>query len=253
MNASTPRHEPTKVIRTNKTSSLIAADIVEEIVRQGLKPGDKLPPEANMLADYAVGRASIREGLRVLEALGVLSIRAGKTGGPVVGNLDHSDLARNLSVFFRLLGATYGDLIEARHIIDPMIARLAAQREDVEAHNYLREVLKREAEPEDEEEPRRSVGFDFHYAVSAAAGNPILTLLSRSLRALYAEHLQARGLLAPEEAVTIPGLHAEIGNAILAGDAPLAEKLMRALVEKFAEVQYERNSWFIQERIAWTT
>lgn len=245
---------PLRTLRTNKLSHLVAMDIVENIVQEGLQPGDRLPPEADMLKRYSAGRASIREGLRLLETYGVLSIRAGKLGGPVVEDVSSTDLARSLSIFFRLLGATYGDLIEARLALDPVVARLAAERDNSDVHHRLMGII----EVEEEDAQRRphqvaNLGYDFHSAITEASGNPVLGLLSRSLRSLYADHLQARGLLPANMHTLVPGLHRDIVTAILNHEPAAAERLMADLLQKFASDQARRNNSFMTERIAWTS
>ena len=83
-----------------------------------------------MLERFQVGRASIREGLRLLEAYGVITIKPGHKGGPIVRDPDAIDLARTLSLFFRMVNASYRDLNEARLIIEPVMARQAAEKQD---------------------------------------------------------------------------------------------------------------------------
>ncbi len=70
--------------RAEKVPELVARTILREIVQQGLSAGDRLPPEATMLAHFGVGRGSLREGLRILEIHGLIKIKPGPQGGPVV-------------------------------------------------------------------------------------------------------------------------------------------------------------------------
>jgi GntR family transcriptional repressor for pyruvate dehydrogenase complex len=65
-----------------KTSERVAAAIVSEIVSRGLGAGDRSPNEATMLERFQVGRASLREALRILEVHGLISLRSGPGGGP---------------------------------------------------------------------------------------------------------------------------------------------------------------------------
>ena len=61
-----PRASVRRSRRVMKTSELVARDIILDISEGGLKAGDALPPEASMLNHYEVGRASLREALRLL-------------------------------------------------------------------------------------------------------------------------------------------------------------------------------------------
>src|ERR1700674_1494569 len=93
--------------RVVKTSETVAIDLVHDIVVRRLKAGDKLPLEVAMLQEYRVSRASLREALRLLEVQGLISIRPGPGGGPVVGSVDARHLARTASLYFHLGGMKY--------------------------------------------------------------------------------------------------------------------------------------------------
>jgi DNA-binding FadR family transcriptional regulator len=81
-------------LRALKTSESVARDIVHDIVTRGLQTGDRLPPEASMVELYRVSRESLREGLRLLELQGMITIRTSAGGGPVVGRIEPANLGR---------------------------------------------------------------------------------------------------------------------------------------------------------------
>jgi GntR family transcriptional regulator, transcriptional repressor for pyruvate dehydrogenase complex len=81
-------------LRSLKTSESVARDIVDDIVVRRLREGDNLPPETAMLQQYGVSRETLREGLRLLEAQGLISIRRGPGGGPIVAAIDPANLGR---------------------------------------------------------------------------------------------------------------------------------------------------------------
>lgn len=64
-----------------KTALLVAQRIVEDIHDQGKQPGDRLPPERDMLEQYEIGRGTLRESLRFLELQGVISLKPGPGAG----------------------------------------------------------------------------------------------------------------------------------------------------------------------------
>src|ERR1700689_1242920 len=73
--------------RSGKISQTIARNILDDIVVRQLPPGTMLSSEAGMLARYGVGRASLREALRILEIHGLIKIKPGPRGGPVVAEV----------------------------------------------------------------------------------------------------------------------------------------------------------------------
>ena len=113
--------------RSSKTSEIVALEIVRDIVAQGLKPGDRLPLEAEMLSQYRVSRSSLREALRLLEVQGLIAIRPGPGSGTVVGRVLPGNLARTLTLYLHMSGATYDQLLDAWTAAEPLLARLAAE------------------------------------------------------------------------------------------------------------------------------
>ena len=101
------------VYRPLKTAEAFARDLVREIVRKGLRTGDKLPSEAVMLEEFGLSRESLREGLRLLEVQGLITLRRGPGGGPIVGHLDPASLGRTSTLYYHLAGGTYSELLEA--------------------------------------------------------------------------------------------------------------------------------------------
>ena len=113
-----------------KTSEVVAFAVARDIVEHGLQFGDRLPLEAQMLEQYGVSRESLREALRLLEAQGIVSLRRGPGGGPVVGRASSMNLARTMTLYFQLAGATYEELLGAWRMLEPLAAELAARNPD---------------------------------------------------------------------------------------------------------------------------
>src|SRR5262249_9163051 len=85
-----------------KVAESIARDIVRTIVDNELPPGTPLPAEAEMIADYAVGRAALREALRLLETQGVIPLRRGPGGGPFVAEVTARDFAEPMALHLEI-------------------------------------------------------------------------------------------------------------------------------------------------------
>jgi GntR family transcriptional repressor for pyruvate dehydrogenase complex len=114
--------------RPQKTAMLVAQRIVADINKRGNNPGDRLPSEKAMLEEYEVGRGTLRESLRFLELQGVISLKPGPGGGPVVQHPDAAALATALTLLLQFEKAPFSTIAEARVGLEPMMARLAAQR-----------------------------------------------------------------------------------------------------------------------------
>src|SRR3954471_1911727 len=83
-------------LEVKKLSTLLADSITETILKNGMQPGHRLPPEREMRDQFGVGRGTLREALRVLEAEGLIIVKAGPRGGPVVAKPDADRVTRLL-------------------------------------------------------------------------------------------------------------------------------------------------------------
>lgn len=234
-----------------KLAEIVVQEIVHEIVALDLKEGDRLPTEAEMLEQFDAGRASIREALRILEAYGLISIRQGQNGGPVVASPHAEDLAAALSLYFHMDGATYGELVEARLVIEPMMAQLAAETRDPEYLSLLREVVEEEQAAGFGDHEYLENADAFHFAVAGMSGNRVLDLIGRALRSLYQQRVMHGVLLQTDQRPRNREVHAEIAAAIEAGDGELARTLMRDHLSELAEALDDRVPGAREDRITW--
>jgi GntR family transcriptional repressor for pyruvate dehydrogenase complex len=127
--------------RIEKISETLARDILHDILDRGLTTGARLPSEAELVASYGVGKSSLREALRLLEVNGVITIKTGPTGGPIVAESSPVEFAKMSVFYFRSTRVTFGELIEARIMMESMMAGLAATRRDSQTDLALRESL----------------------------------------------------------------------------------------------------------------
>jgi GntR family transcriptional regulator, transcriptional repressor for pyruvate dehydrogenase complex len=105
----------------------IVTEIKREILLQRYAPGDVLPREEALSEGYGVSRAVIREALGVLKAQGYLESRRGKHGGTFVTDVIESSALGDLFGDLILMGKMkIDDLLNARLLIEPEAARLAA-------------------------------------------------------------------------------------------------------------------------------
>ena len=177
--------------RPEKLAETVARRIVHDISDQGLQPGAVLPSEKQMAAEYEVARGTLREALRILELHGLIQMKLGPGGGPVVNDTRSDELGRMLTLFLHGAGATMADLMDARIVIEPMAARaaaLAASREQVE---HLQDNVTTSQTAIRDGEGWLPVSTEFHDMVASLSGNPVLDLLARSLKDIYYARLPA--------------------------------------------------------------
>ena len=218
--------------RPLKAAEVVARDIVHDIVEAGLGTGDKLPGEAAMLQIYETSRESLREGLRLLEVQGLITLRRGPGGGPTVGRIDPGSLGRQSSLYFHLASATYHELFEAHRVMESVLAERAARNADVDAkYEALSEFL----QPGAGEEHLSTEDFvhshaRFHALVASLAQNRVLELTMQIPGAIVSHHVAES---ADPRAVSdlLDRDHADLARAIIAGHANRARVLMNEHIE----------------------
>ena len=177
--------------------------IYEEIVRQvrllisdgRLKSGDRLPPERELAEQFRVSRTSVREALRALESRGLVEIRAGE--GAFVRDISVDALVEPLALVILPHREAVGELFEARRLLEPAIAALAARRATPDEISEMERILDEQAR--EVAHGRTGVAQDsaFHAALANSAHN---RAISRIVNALMDLLTQSR-----EESLQTPG------------------------------------------------
>jgi GntR family transcriptional regulator, transcriptional repressor for pyruvate dehydrogenase complex len=222
----------TRSPRRQKTAVAVAQRIVEEISRHQYPPGTKLPAEREMLAQYEVGRGTLRESLRFLEMNGVLTVKPGPGGGPIVSAPNAHDLASTLGLFLELHGTRFGAILDVREVLEPALAGMAASRRDESVIGRIGASVDLMAAHLDNLDLFLEENERFHELVAAAAGNPVFTLLTGSLdRITDGSRLGIDYPVRRRQAVLTA--HQAIYQALATGDADAARQEMERHMRAF--------------------
>jgi GntR family transcriptional regulator, transcriptional repressor for pyruvate dehydrogenase complex len=198
-----------------------AIDKMKQMIISGrVRPGDKLPREADLAAELGLSRNSLREAVKALTLVNVLDVRQGD--GTYVTSLAPSLLLEAISFivdFHR--DDTVLAFLEVRRILEPAAAALAATRmteEDLAALGKVLEVVD-VTTPVDE---LVAADLDFHRQIAVGAGNPVLASLVDNMSAPTTRARIWRGMTEPRALERTLAEHRAIYNAILGRDADLA-------------------------------
>ena len=170
------------------TSQLL--DRFRDMLSSGeLTPGTKLPPERELAASLGVSRNSLRQALKVLEAMGVLFQRTGY--GTCLMNDASAILDEPLRFMLLLDSISHRELFEARLIVEPELAARAAGRATLEHVETLRAALEAMESAGDNRTQIIESDLAFHSAIFQAAGNRVceamFSVVHRSLASSIAE------------------------------------------------------------------
>ena len=237
--------------RTEKVAESIAREIVQDIRRNNLGPGDTLPAESAMLERFGVGRGSLREALRILEVNGLVVLKPGPRGGPVVAPHDPASFGQMMTLHLQALGATYRQLLDARLECEAVLARKAAEREGDEAAAIVRAALTAVPVKAGEDETYTVATRGFHHAVGQASGSPVLALVADAIYAIWSVRV-TRVLYPAEHREKVLKDHAAIARAIERRDPKRAERLMREHMERYREFCEERYPARMDDLVDWS-
>jgi DNA-binding FadR family transcriptional regulator len=168
-------------------------DAVLADIRSGeLCPGDKLPSERDLSQKYGVSRSAVREGLRVLEASGVLRFAKGTTGGAFVRQTSSDGIARSLRDMIALGNIPFSDVVAVRISLLQLAIDLAVTRasaDDFAALDRNIDDLSATAELGD---PIATIGpvMDFNRLLGKASHNPVLELVIDTVASLMEDVLE---------------------------------------------------------------
>lgn len=229
-------------VGSRKLSSLLVDSITETILREGLKPGARLPPEREMQDQFEVGRGTLREALRVLETEGLITVRPGAKGGPIVAEPDSTRLTRLLILLLIAWGATLRDVYDARIAIEPATARMAAESPDPEQVEEMRASVAALESGVDDEGTVIKENQHFHGLIGKASGNPVLVAFSMSLVNIFDGYAMGTHFSGKARRSVVK-FHAAIAEAIAAGDPDAAEQATLDHIEdsiKFLQKRYPK-------------
>lgn len=207
---------------------------IQDLILNGdLIPGDRLLSERELADKLEVSRTSLREALKALEMLGVVEVRA---GGTYIKTPDKDSIIKPLALALVLDRNNTYELLEVRKMIETQAAKTAAVRRNSDDLIIMKQILKEMKVALDTNDLNLAVDSDykFHWAISSACHNKVLTRVLSTISDLFREVLIiTRKKLGKYQGMNqdIYGQHLSIYNAIKTGDSLLAETLVKEHLE----------------------
>ena len=185
MTRQNPRLKIIRPLRSGQTTEQVVGRVYELIKRDGLQPGERLPPERELAKQLGISRPALRAGLSSLVSMGVLQSRQGagtflRDGPPALDS-------EPLRLLAQLHGFSFEHMFETRLILEVGAAGLAAERATGEQLATMsEEIADMFASLKD---PQQFLVHDvaFHRAVAASSGNPTLATLVDMVSAILYE------------------------------------------------------------------
>jgi GntR family transcriptional repressor for pyruvate dehydrogenase complex len=222
-----------------KNYELVLSRVEADLAAGRLRLGARLPGERTLAEQLGISRPSVREAIRVLEAMGV--VRTATGSGPDAGAVIVAEPASPLTSLLRLHLATnhlpMGDIVQTRVLLESWAAREAASRRPRDDElAKAQELLDTMDDPDLTPERFHLLDAEFHVALSALAGNVLLAAVMSSLRSAIHGYVLAAVPNLPDweaAAVSLRAEHRFILAAIQAGLPDQASALIVDHIEGF--------------------
>lgn len=195
--------------------------------------GDKLPVEKELCEQLGVGRGTVREAFRMLEATGYVELRPGK--GAFAARTSEVELD-DIFQWFTEHEVETMDFLEVRMAIEPLSVRLAIRRCSDEDVAQLETIHQKFIQAVEENNVSQIVIYDekFHSAIVGFSRNQLLISISRQVEA-HVKNFRSRTFYIPQNAQNAILPHERILNAFRSRDAAAGEKSMQAHLNLVAE------------------
>ncbi|TCP61664.1 GntR family transcriptional regulator [Rhodovulum bhavnagarense] len=215
------------------------------MVEQELRPGDRLPGEAELMARFGMSKGTIREATRLLEAQGLIKTRTGPGGGSFVHEVSRQRAKALLGNYFYFKDLGIDDLYGLRLALEPELAASLAGQLSEEVLARLEATIAEYDAPSaslDEERKQHVNSLRFHAILAEHSANPLLGFIIDFMVSLLSDLTVYRRLYAPPNAeLWSKGRDYQIRlvMALRAGDSGAARAIMRA---------HMRTAWALMRR-----
>ncbi|MFQ5913356.1 MAG: FadR/GntR family transcriptional regulator [Nitrospinota bacterium] len=228
-------------VKKNRVYEAIVNQVLSLIAQGQLKSGDRLPPERDLVESFNVSRASVREAICVLESLGLVESRVGS--GTYVTTPKVENLIQPLALTILQEQDNLQEIFEARRLIEPYLAGLAAERATQAEKEELAAIVERHARLVAKGETGAEADVDFHLAIARAARNQVLLRLIDGIHDLLGKSRDSSFQVGGRPKQSLNG-HLKVLEAIQREDSPGARIAMDdhlSRVEEFVRKSIEKQ------------
>ncbi|HEX2815527.1 MAG TPA: GntR family transcriptional regulator [Phenylobacterium sp.] len=220
------------VVQIPKAAQVIADTLRRRIVLGALAPGDALPNEPELMSEFGVSRASLREALRILETEALIEVRRGAKGGVRIRRPSDEVAANAMGALLQMRGATLDEVLEALEIIEPpLMGTLAARRSEADLEVF-RAHIERERALIDDFPAFSQATTDLHRILAERSKNAVLALILVMLDEIFRRHAPHFVARARPDQLKLNergfANHAALVDMIAARNAAAAEAVWRA-------------------------
>lgn len=214
-----------KAIKRTPIVQLVVDNIKEYILSGEINTGDKLPTEKDLCERLSVGRSTIREAIRILQANGFVELKPGK--GAFVARTTELVL-EDVIEWFIANEVELIDFIEVRQAIEPLAIRIAIQRVTTKDLTNLEHINDQFIKSIMENDLANIIILDelFHNTIVEISKNKLLISINNKISSCFKE-FRSKTFQVPQNATNAILPHSKIMEAIQQRDVESGEKYMK--------------------------
>lgn len=226
---SVQRHDPPALTTPLKKGSVVVqiiGRIKRALLNGEISPGDFLPSETELTRSLGVGKSSVREAVKMLQAMGIVEVRQGQ--GTMVRESPGNDSLDSLAFHLVLTRKLSRDMLDLRRMFEPAYTVMAMQRATDEDVARIGAAVERLERAVGRGTPQAEDDLVFHQAILEATHNPLVVRIGESIMQLYESSIGRSMKIIPDIAVAD---HRAIYEAFCNKD----EAGVRAAIERSSE------------------
>jgi len=231
-----------RVIQKTSLIDELSENLKRRILSGEFSVGKPLPSQDDLARSFAVSRATLREALKSLALMGLIEMRQGV--GTFVTASGPDSFMRSVSSMIILDRSSIAELIEAKNLIEPPVAAIAAQNadsSDIESLGMSVENMEKEFERNGFIENYKKKDTSFHNLIAASSKNRVLFRMVESIRGLFPEALHRVYAASTQLVAESLKYHREIYEAVAKHDSQEAESSAR---EHLKAVEHLTKKYF---------
>lgn len=218
-----------------KTSAvdLVVNGIIDSIIKREIRPGGKLPTEPELSKEYNVGRNSVREAIKQLQAFGILEIR--RADGTYVADSYNNHMLDPMLYSLILQEHDWQDFVQLREVIDIGTLRVALSDPGVvKIVPALEGILLQMKSLLEQEKPDIDgvlrLDLEFHSDITKTINNPMVTTVNNyvTLISIPSRRKSVEKWIADNKSETFIALHQQLIDVIATRDAGRIEQAVTA-------------------------
>jgi GntR family transcriptional repressor for pyruvate dehydrogenase complex len=233
------KHKPSDLemdfntVGKTRASDQVRSQIMAMLQNGRLQVGDQLPPEGALARRMGVSQVPVREAVKSLEHIGLLTVKRGSGGGVFVSEPSLEPFSRFFTLLLSMGKASVQEITEARLMVEPGVAALAAQHAEAGQLEALRKAHQEYEAAVRQDKPRKVSDMEFHVILAEASRNKVLEMLLKALVPLLFRTAQDHEF---DQANRLRGIreHQAVLRAVESRDPAAAEKAMAEHIRRMA-------------------